>query len=88
MSKATKTLDKIRQRPTVADIRWDDLRGALSWCGYEELQGNGSRVRFIHRAKDSLILLHKPHPSPEVGKKAIDYVREILADCGFLNLEE
>lgn len=85
MSKPAKTLERLSRTPAPADIRWSELKAALESLGFEMLNGSGSRVKFFHNAKNQLISLHKPHPSPEVGKKTIDDVRECLKQSGFLS---
>lgn len=84
MSKNSKTLSRIAQKPTVADIRWDELSSALESVGYECLNNDGSRRKFFHKGVNDLITLHKPHPSPDVAKYAIEEVREHLKLHGLI----
>jgi predicted RNA binding protein YcfA (HicA-like mRNA interferase family) len=84
MSKPDKTLERLARRPAPADIRWSELKAALESLGFKMLSGSGSRVKFFHAAKNQLIVLHKPHPSPNVGKKTIDEIRSLLEQSGFL----
>lgn len=45
---------------------------------------SGSRIRFYHSKKDSLILLHKPHPENEIKSGALKAVKLILEQEGWL----
>lgn len=71
MAKQQKLISRILERPK--DFRWSDLLASLD---YIELQGRGSRVKFYNKTLDSLIQLHKPHPSkilkPYVIREVID----------------
>jgi predicted RNA binding protein YcfA (HicA-like mRNA interferase family) len=84
MSKSSKSLDRITRKPTPADVRWAELKSALEGLGFDMLAGKGSRRKFFHRKRDVLICLHEPHPAPEVGKAALEDVRELLKLHGFI----
>ena len=58
MSKTEKFIVRLLSQPK--DFTYSELKTILTFWGYEEVQGSGSRVCFrreIHKIK-----LHKPHP--------------------------
>ena len=75
-----RTLARILERPTGADVRWDDLASLLRALGAEEREGAGSRVRFV--LAGSILSLHRPHPTPALRKYAVEDVRDFLAARG------
>ena len=58
MSKIEKLILRLLSNPK--DFTYLELKTILSFWGYEEVQGSGSRVCF--RCKSHKIKLHKPHP--------------------------
>lgn len=84
MSKHKKTLAKLKAVPPTANLKWEELQGLLIHLGYRMLTNSGSRRKFYHGGKDDLIILHCPHPSPDVDKGAISYVRDHLESIGIL----
>jgi len=42
--------------------KWNDVSSLLKKLGYEKLEGDGSRVKFVNLEKQSIIELHRPHP--------------------------
>ena len=84
MSTLEKLRGKLKARPKT--YNWDDMKRVLADFGYLEKTGgktSGSRIKFTH-PNASPILLHKPHPSNEVKKYAIDLVVDKLEMEGFL----
>jgi hypothetical protein len=63
MSKRDKLLKKFLTTPPKKDLTFEELESLLLSCGYVKLEGKGSAVKFFNQGKDSLINLHKPHPS-------------------------
>ena len=61
-------------------FKWKELATLLTQLGYKKLEGAGSRVKFIKG--DTIIDLHKPHPSPEMKRYAIKDVIEKLKQEG------
>ena len=59
MAKIDKALKKIKSKPT--DFTWSELAKIMTHFGYQLLEGSGSRVKFYHKEKDSLLNIHKPH---------------------------
>jgi predicted RNA binding protein YcfA (HicA-like mRNA interferase family) len=88
MSKNDKTITKIRRKPTASDIKWSDLKTALESLGYEAMNNDGSRRKFIHKETKAIISCHKPHPSPNVGKCTIDDIRTHLIEHGFIKEDQ
>ena len=54
---------KFLHLPIKKDLTFGELETLLAMLGYVRLEGNGSAVKFFNEEKDSLINLHKPHPS-------------------------
>lgn len=80
MGKHQKTIQRMDSSPTPADIRWDELVGALTHLGYKELTGSGSRRKFHNPKTGALICCHKPHPGSIVPRYCIENVVEHLKD--------
>ena len=80
MSKLEKLLQKLQSKPSPKDFAWKDLQTLMASLGYKEVQGKGSRVKFINKAllASRLIMLHKRHPDPTLLKYQIEYVLEEL----------
>jgi hypothetical protein len=76
-SRQQATLQEIFSRPTKPNIRWSDARSLLLALGVEVSQGRGSRVR-LH-CQGLRMVLHKPHPRPEMVRGAVEDLREFLS---------
>jgi len=59
MSQLEKILENFINSPFP---KWDEVSQLLKKLGYKQIEGTGSRVKFIHLDKNSVISLHKPHP--------------------------
>lgn len=80
MSKKDKLLAKLRN--TTGVFAWSDMVAVLKALGFDQVEMEGSRVRFV---KDDLqILLHKPHPQKEMKAYAVRQVKEVLRSEGLL----
>lgn len=84
MSKHQKALERLRAKPVASDIKWSELRAVLEHLGYELLTNSGSRRKFVHLESRALIILHEPHPSPNVAKGCIAAVVSHLEAQGFI----
>lgn len=62
MSKKDKLLAAFMEIPPKKNLTWNDLIALMSALDFEQLEGDGSRVKFYHKTKDVMINLHKPHP--------------------------
>ena len=80
MSKTEKLLTKLKDAGS--SYAWSDLVTLLKMLGFEQLDGAGSRVRFVKG--DVQIRLHKPHPQKEMKAYAVKQVKEILEAEGLL----
>ncbi len=80
MSKKEKLLKKFLQNPIKKDLTFSELETLLLSCGYVKIEGNGSAVKFYNKQKDSLINLHKPHPSDILKVYLIKQIQEKLKE--------
>jgi predicted RNA binding protein YcfA (HicA-like mRNA interferase family) len=84
MAKVDKIIEKIKTKPTLRNIKWDDLVTVLKHLGYKALTNTGSRRKFYHAEKDNMIHIHEPHPGNEVKPCYIENVRETLEEIGLI----
>jgi predicted RNA binding protein YcfA (HicA-like mRNA interferase family) len=80
MSKKEKLLKKFLQIPVKKDLTFSELETLLLACGYAKIEGDGSAVKFYNKQKDSLINLHKPHPSNILKVYLIKQIQEKLKE--------
>jgi hypothetical protein len=83
MSKIQKLIDDFVRRPAPKDFPWDDMVRILKHFGYAEIEGSGSRKKFISLGKHK-ILLHKRHPDSTLLTYQIEAVIEALTSQGHL----
>jgi len=84
MSKKDKLLNRFLAKPK--DFTYDELVKLLNYYGYKEIQKgktSGSRVAFINKKKH-IIMLHKPHPKPEIKNYQLNYIEEELKKAGVI----
>lgn len=84
MSRKDKSVQRLLSIP--ADLTWEELVRALVVFGFVEYNKGktaGSRRKFVNPG-NTVIMLHKPHPSNVVKKYAIRQVIETLKSKGFL----
>jgi len=77
MSTKDKLIERFKSLPS--DFTFDELIRLLSFYGYKlenKGQTSGSRVIFM-KGNDS-IMIHRPHPSRIVKKKALKYIKDII----------
>lgn len=73
MSKKDKLIEKFKSD---SEFTWTELERLMKLLGYELLESEGSRVKFLNRKNCNIIRTHKPHPNKSIK----DYVRkEIIA---------
>lgn len=82
MPKLEKLIDRLKSKPT--DFKWAELQSLMGKLGYEEVTGNGSRVKFVHPKTGHKLSLHKPHPRPEIKAYLIQYLVEALTEQGLI----
>jgi hypothetical protein len=82
MGKKDKLTAKLLNRR--ATFTWHDLVSLLNMLGYQQLEGSGSRVKFIHADPPVLISLHKPHPSNNLKQYAKRQLIEALQAGGHI----
>lgn len=59
MSHTKKLLEEFINTPFP---KWNDVVSLFKKIGYEKIEGEGSRVKFVNLEKKSIIELHRPHP--------------------------
>jgi len=74
--KQQKTLSRIKDKPTCADLTWDDVQSFFKAIGAKIREGEGSRVQVIFNKR--VLRLHKPHPQKELRKYAVEAIRDFL----------
>ncbi|WP_101776429.1 type II toxin-antitoxin system HicA family toxin [Pasteurella oralis] len=84
MSRADKLLEKLKKEPPPKDFTWNELRSLLTNLGFEEKQGTGSRVKFVHSNLKYPISLHKPHPGNELKIYIIEQVKGALDELNII----
>lgn len=78
--KHQKTLDLIFHRPISANIQWRDIEALFVELGAEVSEREGSRV--LVRLFGERRVFHRPHPSPNTDKGAVESVRRWLDEHG------
>ncbi|HQH00658.1 MAG TPA: type II toxin-antitoxin system HicA family toxin, partial [Smithellaceae bacterium] len=78
--KQRKTLADIYEKPTRCDVSWRAVESLFKAIGADIFEGRGSRVSVVF---DQRVLdIHKPHPSGEMKKYAVEKIRDFLAVIG------
>lgn len=80
MSRIEKLKVKLYRLPPPNDFTWNELKTLLCSYGFREIQGNGSRVKFIHDGLSYPLCIHKPHPENTLKKYIIELVKAALDD--------
>lgn len=78
MAAHDKLVERFKSQPK--DFKWSELKKLLGKLGYEEVQGKGSRVKFIGEGLPRIIL-HSPHPNPNMKQYAIKQVYDLLTEA-------
>ena len=78
--KSRKTLELIFTRPICGSIKWKDIESLLQDLGAIFVEGEGSRigVRLFNERR----VFHRPHPSPDTDKGAVNSIRRWLESNG------
>ena len=81
-SKQRRTLVRIHQRPTPADIRWQDLTSDLEYYGVDVTERKGSRVGL--KKGGERIVVHRPHPGSVTGRATVRDIAAFLNAAGVI----
>ena len=79
-AKHRRTLERMFARPTPADIRWPDIEAMLWAADVEISERSGSRV-LLKKGSERMIV-HRPHPAPEVGRATVRDIVVFLEVAG------
>ena len=75
-----RTLEAIFKRPTLSNIRWDDIESLLKAVGAVVEEGAGSRV--IVKLNDRVAVFHRPHPRKETDRGSVRSMERFLNEAG------
>jgi len=78
--KQSKTLTSIYEKPTRCDVSWRDVESLFKAIGSDVVEGEGSRISIVFNKR--ILNIHKPHPSSEMKKYAVEKVRDFLNIIG------
>lgn len=79
-SRQRRTLQAVFADPVSGTIAWDDIESLLVSVGCTVVEGNGSRVRFVHGQE--VESFHRPHPDKEAKRYQVRAAREFLLRIG------
>ena len=74
--KHQRTLERIFARPTSGTIPWSDIESLFKALGANVSERAGSRVAVVLFGE--VRVFHRPHPSPDTDKGAINSIRDWL----------
>ncbi|MFH0786940.1 MAG: type II toxin-antitoxin system HicA family toxin [Pseudomonadota bacterium] len=74
--KQQKTLSRLKDKPTRADISWNEVQSFFKAIGAQVRQDEGSRIQVILNTR--VLRLHKPHPQKDLKKYAVEAIRDFL----------
>ncbi len=74
--KHKRTLERIFARPTSGTIPWLDIESLFRSLGADISERAGSRVAVVLFGE--VRVFHRPHPSPDTDKGAVNSIREWL----------
>ncbi|MEI7636152.1 MAG: type II toxin-antitoxin system HicA family toxin [Syntrophus sp. (in: bacteria)] len=74
--KQRKTIADIYEKPTRCDVKWRDVESLFRAIGSDIFEGEGSRVSIVFNKR--ILNVHKPHPSGEMKKYAVEKIRDFL----------
>ncbi|MDO8928348.1 MAG: type II toxin-antitoxin system HicA family toxin [Bacteroidota bacterium] len=82
MSRIEKLISRFNAKPK--DFSYNELVTLLSYFGYKQGQGAGSRVVFANDATGHKIKLHKPHPGNILKRYQLDLIEQELKNMNVL----
>jgi len=74
--KSSKTLALIFARPVSGSIKWRDIESLLVDLGAKVSEREGSRIGV--KLFGEVRVFHRPHPSPDTDKGAVESIRKWL----------
>lgn len=74
--KSSKTLALIFARPVSGSIKWRDIESLLVDLGAQVSEREGSRIGV--KLFGEVRVFHRPHPSPDTDKGAVESIRKWL----------
>ena len=80
LRKHQKILQLVFARPASGGIKWRDIEALLVALGADITEREGSRVGV--RLFDDRRVFHRPHPSPDTDKAAVENIRKWLEANG------
>ena len=80
MNKHDRTLAAVFSTPAPANVRWRDIESMIRAKGGSIKEGKGSRVRI--EINELRATFHRPHPSPDTDKGAVEDLRAFLGKAG------
>ncbi len=78
--KSSKTLALIFARPVSGGIKWRDIESLLVDLGAAVSEREGSRIGV--KLFGEVRVFHRPHPSPDTDKGAVESIRKWLIENG------
>jgi len=82
MGREKKLIDRLYSKPK--DYKWSEAVRLLKKLGFEQIEGRGSRVKFLNKDPRSLIIIHRPHPGSILKSyqvnDLIDKIKEVYKE--------
>lgn len=78
--RSSKTLALIFGRPVSGSIKWRDIESLLADLGAKVSEREGSRIGV--KLFGEVRVFHRPHPSPDTDKGAVESIRKWLNENG------
>ena len=78
MSQHKKTLRKLLSKPTPTDLTWNEMTTLFKYLGYEEINNDGSRRKFVSQTSGRKFFIHKPHPQLTIKLYVVKQIIETL----------
>jgi len=78
--KSSKTLALVFSRPASGSIKWRDIEALLLDLGAKVSEREGSRIGVVLFGE--VRVFHRPHPSPDTDKGAVESIRKWLNENG------
>ena len=79
-SKQRRTLERMFSRPTPPGLRWAEVTSLLGAVGVKVTERSGSRV-LLQKGAERMVV-HRPHPGPEIGRATVRDIAAFLEAIG------